>query len=272
MRFRDIIPLSIRKLLGNSFTEQRKRAAQAKLLRSLQGNAVKCNVCGWEGSRFADDQWHPATVCPSCRCQVRHRLLVATLDGESTHQELREDELLRGKTVLHFAPERHFRERVRRVAAKHVTADFERGDCDLNLDISAMPEVTDASFDAVIVCDVLEHVPNDAGAFREIRRVLKPGGIAIMTVPQKDSPATTEEDFSVTEPSERLRRFGQHDHVRMYGDEFIERVRQGGLEVTVITKVDFKPETIARLVLEPPQISSHPLATNQRRIYFCRRG
>lgn len=272
MRFRDFIPLSIRKWLGTGFHDLRKSASHSYLLWSLRGNAVKCSVCGWEGSRFMDDQWHPRTVCPSCRCQVRHRLLVATLDGESTHQELREDTLLRGRTVLHFAPERHFRQRVRNVAAKHVTADFERGDCDVNLDISAMPEIADASFDTVIVCDVLEHVPDDAGAFREIYRVLKPGGTAIMTVPQKDSPSATDEDFSVTDKAERLRRFGQHDHVRMYGDEFIERVRQAGLEVTVITKADFKPETVARLVLEPPQLSPHPLATNQRRIYFCRRG
>lgn len=271
MALRDIIPLSIRKLLGNGFTQLNKKVRHFLLLWSLRGDAVKCNVCGWQGSQFADDQWHPRTVCPACRCQVRHRLLVATLDGESTHQELREEELLKGKAVLHFAPERRFREHVRSVAAKHVTADFDRGDCDLKLDISAMPQVADASFDTVIVCDVLEHVPDDAGAFREIRRVLKPGGVAIMTVPQKDSPATTDEDFSVTDEAERLRRFGQHDHVRMYGDEFIERVRLSGLEVTVITKADFKPETIDRLILEPPRFSSHPLATNQRRIYFARR-
>jgi SAM-dependent methyltransferase len=271
MRFRDLIPLSIRKVLGDNFTALNRRVSKSYLLWSLRGNAVKCNVCGWEGRHFADDQWHPRTVCPSCRCQVRHRLLVATLDGESTHQELREEELLRGKAVLHFAPERQFRDRVRQVAAKHVTADFDRGDCDLKLDISAMPQVEDASFDTVIVCDVLEHVPDDAGAFREIRRVLKPGGTAIMSVPQKDSPATTDEDFSVTAPEERLKRFGQHDHVRMYGDEFVERVRASGLEVAMITKADFKPETVSRLVLDPPVPSPHPLATNQRRIYFCRR-
>lgn len=41
----------------------------------------------------------------------------------------------------------------------------------------------DASFDAVIALDVLEHVPDDRAAFHEIARVLKPGGILVLNVP-----------------------------------------------------------------------------------------
>jgi ubiquinone/menaquinone biosynthesis C-methylase UbiE len=41
----------------------------------------------------------------------------------------------------------------------------------------------DASFDRVIASEVLEHIPDDTTAMREIVRVLKPGGLAAITVP-----------------------------------------------------------------------------------------
>jgi SAM-dependent methyltransferase len=41
----------------------------------------------------------------------------------------------------------------------------------------------DGSFDAVLALDVLEHLDDDRGAAREIARVLRPGGCAVVTVP-----------------------------------------------------------------------------------------
>lgn len=272
MRIQDLIPLPIRKSLGASISELNRGFQKSRLLWQLRGDAVRCNVCGWQGSGFADDQWHPGTICPSCRCQVRHRMLVAVLDGGlAAHPEWTEAALIKGRSILHFAPERHFRDRIRAAAGRYVTADYDRGDCDLKLDMSAMPQVDSSSFDLVIACDVLEHVHDDAAAFREIHRILKPGGTAILTVPQRDSPSRTDEDLSVTDPAERFRRFGQHDHVRMYGDDFIDRIRAAGLGVTQVSVADFPPDAVNRLVLHPPKISAHPLATNQRRIYFAAR-
>lgn len=270
MLVQKIIPLPIRRSLGGAWSTWNRTARKELLKWSLRGDAVECNVCGWRGGKFADDLWHEASVCPECGSQVRHRLLAATLNGLSTHADLTEAALLRGRDVLHFAPERQFRQRIKAAAARYVTADYDRGDTDWRLDISAMPSVKDAEFDVVICCDVLEHVPNDRGAFQEIRRILKPGGIAILTVPQKDSPATTDEDPTVTSEQERERRFGQKDHVRMYGDDFQERVTAAGFAVTTVTEKSFTKEQQTRFGLHPVKPSPKPLATNQRRIYFCR--
>jgi len=49
-------------------------------------------------------------------------------------------------------------------------------------DALAMP-FPDASFDRVIAAEVLEHIPDDMTAMREIVRVLKPGGLVAVTVP-----------------------------------------------------------------------------------------
>lgn len=269
MRFQDIIPLPVRKFLGGTWHAVWQNWQNRRLRWRLRGHGIECNVCGWEGGSLADDSWHPGTVCPSCRSQVRHRMLAALFDDKAGHPEWAERELFYGRAVLHFAPERQLRDRIRRAAGRYVTADYDRGDTDLRLDLSAMPSVSDASFDVVIACDVLEHVPDDATAFRELFRVLKPGGIAILTVPQKDPPASTDEDSAVIEETERLERFGQHDHVRMYGDDFPTRAAGGGFTVETIQAGSFPSEVRQRHVLAPPVRSSHPLATNERRIYFC---
>lgn len=267
---RDLIPLPIRRVLGGHYDQWRAKWEKHTLLRSLRGEAVTCNVCGWVGAAFIDDCWHPGTICPNCRSQVRHRMLAACLDGLSVVPGLAQSDLLEGHSILHFAPERQLRERIQSAAANYQSADFERRDCDHRLDISRMPEIADKAFDCVIACDVLEHVPDDAAAFSEIRRVLRPGGVAILTVPQKDPPAQTDEDPAVTTETAREARFGQKDHVRMYGDDFSCRIESAGFTVDVLTAEALPAPVIEKNVLKPPIPSRHPLATNHRRIYFAR--
>jgi hypothetical protein len=161
---KSLLPLSIRRSIGGWWHDRQIRRTKSALLESLRGSGTKCNVCGWEGRAFTDDLWHPGTVCPECGSQVRHRMLAAVFDGLCATPGLDEKSLLAGKAILHFAPERQLRERIRRAAARYTSADFERGDCDLRLDISAMPQVTDSSCAILIACDVLEHVADDAAS------------------------------------------------------------------------------------------------------------
>jgi SAM-dependent methyltransferase len=269
---KQLIPLSIRRKIGDRIYQWKAEQSKARLLAALAGNAVQCNVCGWEGSRFTDDCWHPGTICPNCGSQVRHRLLVAAFDGQASMAGLDEQALFHGKSMLHFAPERQLRDRLRMATLQHVTADFDRGDCDLRLDISAMPEVADSSFDVLMACDVLEHVPDDHAAFREIHRVLRLGGMAILSVPQKDPPASTDEDASATTEADREKCFGQKDHIRMYGDDFPDRLARAKFDVRVLTAECLSDGLTVRHVLKPPALNSHPLATNERRIYFARKS
>jgi len=271
MNYIERIPLFIRKFLGNRWNEYDKKRKKEALLKKLRGSGTACNVCEWEGLAFTDDHWHPGTVCPNCGSQVRHRLLAATIDGLSKHPDFKESPLLVGKDILHFAPERQLRNRMAKAASRYTTADYDRGDCDLKLDMSDMPSVDDDSFDIVIACDVLEHVPSDLAAMRELHRILRPRGTAILTVPQKDSPATTDEDSSVTAPAERERRFGQRDHVRIFGDDFLDRLGQTGFKPAIVSIESFPAEIAKRYVLHPPISNENPLATNQRRIYFAKK-
>jgi ubiquinone/menaquinone biosynthesis C-methylase UbiE len=98
--------------------------------------------------------------------------------------------------------------------------------------ISPKLEFSDRSLDAVVCNHVLEHVPDDRKAMREIGRVLKDDGWAMLLVPLSDKPKT-DEDATITTNAERLRRFGQRDHVRRYGRDYFDRLRAEGLRISV---------------------------------------
>ena len=112
----------------------------------------------------------------------------------------------------------------------------------------------DAAFDATICSHVLEHVEDDAVAMRELRRVLVPGGWAIVMVPLDLSRASTYEDASKVTPEERRAAFWQHDHVRLYGRDLGDRLAGAGFEVTVITPAELVgPELATRYGLMPEE-------------------
>lgn len=236
-----------------------------KVLNQLKGTEVQCNLCGWQGKKFMDDSWHEGTICPKCYSGVRHRLLMAGLLQMS---EFSVDSLVKDKDVLHFSPEPQISMKLRPLARTYVTADFHRRDVDRDLDITNMSSMKKESLDLVVACDVLEHV-DDHAALKELYRVLRYGGTVILTVPQKDYANTTNEDESVTTPEEREKAFGQSDHMRIYGDDFAARVGSAGFKVRKIDSTNFDVELVKRCVLAPPKLSSHPLATNYRKIFFC---
>jgi ubiquinone/menaquinone biosynthesis C-methylase UbiE len=112
---------------------------------------------------------------------------------------------------------------------KYITADIESPLAKVKMDIHQMP-FEDNRFDAVLCNHVLEHVNDDIQAMKEIRRVLKPGGWAIMQIPFfSPVPDVTFEDHSITDKREREKIFGQDDHVRKYGRDYTKRIERSGL-------------------------------------------
>jgi len=101
-------------------------------------------------------------------------------------------------------------------------------------------DYADKTFDVIYCSHVLEHVSDDRRAIRELHRVLKSDGWAILQVPI--TAYRTFEDSSIINPTDRLRFFGNKDHVRKYGPDFIERLKEGGFKVKVITASDFLTE------------------------------
>ena len=230
---------------------------------------VQCNICGWEGYRFASDSWHKHIICPKCRSQIRQRLFFAALQNI---EDLSYSKIIANRKILHFAPEEIIALVIREKTTQYVTADYFRDDCDLNLDMSNMHQIENEKFDIVIALDVLEHVPDYQKALAEVYRVLCSKGIAIFAVPQKDNLEKTYEDSSIVSSEERKKHFGQWDHLRIFGDDFSRIVESKGFSVETVSETDFSKDMVNKHVLFPPVLSKHPLATNYRKVFFCRKS
>lgn len=141
-----------------------------------------------------------------------------------------------GKKVLHIAPESCFRRRMEQaIGPSYIAADLSSPLAMVHLDVQRLPW-PDQTFDIVYCSHVLEHVTDDRLAMRELRRVLKPDGWGLILVPIIAT--TTFEDPSVVDPEERLRLFGQKDHVRRYGPDYVDRLREAGFAVQTVSATD----------------------------------
>jgi SAM-dependent methyltransferase len=203
------------------------------------GDRVACPVCE---HTFRGWLHHPQHGnCPYCRSESRHRLLWLVLAEDRSGGQTKRD-------LLHFAPEwcleRRFRTDGR--LGRYVTADLSAPGVDVHTDITAL-SFADGSFDAIVCSHVLEHIPDDRAAMRELHRVLRPGGVAYVQVPIAEDQAQTDEDPTISDPKERARRFGQFDHVRLYGRDLVERLTTAGFSVEQLRPVrSMTPEKAAR--------------------------
>ncbi|WGI75379.1 methyltransferase domain-containing protein [Sinorhizobium meliloti] len=186
---------------------------------------VHCPCCG---SSFKE--WRPVfgrgrkAECHICHSFERHRHIWITLANDP-------DFFAKGTSLLHFAPEPFFKT----VFGQNPNIDYY--DCDLakerathQVDITQIP-FENGKFDRIICSHVLEHVPDDRKGMRELRRVLKPGGVAYIMVPSEVREGTYE-DSAINTPELRLKHYGQETHVRIYSrNDFVERLREAGFQV-----------------------------------------
>ena len=131
--------------------------------------------------------------------------------------------------------------------------------------------INNSTFDVLIIFDILEHVGSVQNALQEIYRVLTKNGYAIFTVPQKDGLKFSIEGDSSLSPEERTNRFGQSDHLRLFGDDFTNMLKNNKFDVIELSEKNFSPEIVQKLSLKPLYRSKHHLATNERNILFCKK-
>lgn len=192
-----------------------------------RGDKVECPVCDATFRKFLPygRQSRENALCPNCLALERHRLIWLYLKEKT-------DFFTRDRKMLHIAPELCFIDRFENLKnLEYITGDIESPLAKVKMDIHDIP-FEENSFDVIFCNHVLEHVDNDIRAMQEMRRVLRPGGWAILQVPfffpLKE---TTYEDKSITSATDREKAFGQDDHVRMYGEDYAERLASSGFKV-----------------------------------------
>lgn len=199
-----------------------------------------CTVCGYEGRFFSYDFPLAAdALCPGCLSLERHRALAIYA---------RQEKPFRDKDILHFAPEPGIRAFIKEQAPRsYKTCDLHKTDVDYRIDLQEI-SLPDHSFDVVICSHVLEHVPDDRKAMTEIRRVLRPSGLAIIMVPIEEGWDQTYENPGIVSEAERLIHFGHEYHVRIYGRDLRDRFRaaQYSLREWVSTEPDVRKHGLRR--------------------------
>jgi SAM-dependent methyltransferase len=254
---KDIIPAFIL----NGYRKHQNR----KKIKFYEGDKVTCPICNSHFKMFAPSasglEKRKNAKCLTCGSKERHRLLFLYF-REKTN--IFDDSTK--KTLLHFAPEKPFYE----ILSKKQNIEYIP--CDLfpetynfkgktkvsKVDINKIP-FEENYFDIVLCNHVLEHVPTDKQAMSELYRVMKKGGWGIFQVPIDYKKEKTYEDFSITSPKEREKAFGQYDHVRWYGRDYKDKLKNAGFNVTVDDYIKkFSSEELSKFGLS----SSHL-------IYYC---
>ena len=225
---------------------------KCKMQMNMSASSMKyyCPCCGLKVKNFTEGDYkglpdfydlslfenvRQDILCPACGSLPRHRILASWCEA---HKEQMEN-----KKILYFAPERGMVTWLKANKISFTTADLFDEFTDLRLDIQATG-LPDDSYDVIICNHVLEHVDDYMKALAEVRRVLRHDGIFICSFPISPDVEYVDEDPSVTDEPGRLKRYGQSDHVRLFGmkaDSFIEKA---GFRVEAINGDDYPDDIV----------------------------
>ena len=210
-------------------TVRMHRAYRARRVAPPNAPAFTCPCCEYKGifikagAPFIERR---DAQCPNCGAFERHRLQANVV------RHLFQTFVPEDKDILHFAPEPFFARIFKRRFRNYTTCDISQGGVDLKADMRDLP-LNDASFDFVFASDVIEYIKDDCRAIREIHRILRPSGIALLPVP-----VVCERTVEYPVPEQREAR----GHVRAPGLDYFDRYRAVFAEVKLYTSDDFPAE------------------------------
>jgi len=217
----------------------------------LKGDRYTDPIDGKSFKRFLPygyGEQRPNVLSPSTLSLERHRLLWLYLQDETEFFQ-------KPLRVLHMAPEQCFLSIFKKM--KHLdytTADLYSPIVDVKADILDLP-FKDGEFDMVFCNHVLEHIEDDNKAMKELYRVMKSGGMGIFQVPQELARETTYEDPDIITPEDKAKHFGQYDHVRIYGRDYFDRLRNVGFNVEEVDySLKLSPELVEKYCLAKREI------------------
>ena len=199
----------------------------------------RCPCCGTvapfrDGGFRSDPSWYASgryenqrqdVLCPACFSMPRHRIL-----AHWCSENLR---LMQESEILYFAREPCMAYWMRKNGVSCVTADlYQHADLQIDIERTGLP---DGSYDLIFCNHVLEHVSDFRRALAELYRILRPAGTLVLSFPTDPRVDAVDEAPPGITPEERLRRFGQHDHNRVFGPGAVRFLTAAGFEVTTFT-------------------------------------
>lgn len=211
------------------------------------GNRCQCNICGKSLRKFITLS-NTDSLCPNCGSLKRNRKLWFLLETEF---------LTPNANVLDFSPSRCLYRKLKKLKTINYQSTDLSGDfiADHQFDITNL-EIADNTIDLIICYHILEHIENDTQAMKELFRVMKPGAKSLIQTPFKEGKIY--EDYTIISEEERLKHFGQEDHVRIYSVSGLkERLQSCGFIVEIRenfvneNKYDFDKEEKIIVIAKP---------------------
>jgi len=237
----------LKRMIPFSVKDKIKSGYREAVLSLKPGITYQCPYCNYKTKEFLLDGFDfevlvekqvigggmRHSVCEQCRSYDRERLLYIFLKEKL---KVFNDKSLK---ILHIAPEARLTKTLLKgnfkeyICGDLVTSGYGKLSHVKVMSVLDLP-FGDNTFDLLICNHVLEHIINDIDAMKEIHRVLKVGGKAILQVPISNNSKETFEDSSIIDPKEREKVFGQFDHVRIYGQDYPNRLSSVGFKVSRI--------------------------------------
>lgn len=184
-----------------------------------------CPMCNYHGifiSVGRPTRWDAR--CTQCGSRERHRLTWLWVNERGEYK-------FEGKRIIHFAPEKIWMKKMDGLS-NYETADLYQKNVTHKEDMTKLSFPSN-SYDIVMCHHVLEHLDDDMQAMRELFRVLKPEGLAVLSVPINTSRYETYEDKHITDPAMRRKCYGGTDHLRFYGMDFADKLSEIGFKVDI---------------------------------------
>ena len=231
----------VKKLVPQEFLFKHELLFRRFLVPFYHGKNYTCNICEKSWKKFIELP-DKDLLCPYCSSRSRTRRLFQILKNEKLNGE-----------VLHFSPSRSlYRKLKNQKHLKYYSSDFENEFlADYHFDITDI-DAKAATFDFIICYHILEHINDDEKAMQELFRVLKNDGKCFVQTPFKAGDIY--ENENIVSKEDRLKEFGQADHVRIYSVEGLrERLQKVGFIVKVLrfeeelSPFGLKQETVLEL-------------------------
>ncbi len=237
----------------NAIACRLQNLALAGVDRVLALPSRRCPCCGWTGFRFRSfavvEYLRRDAICPRCGAFERHRALA------SFYRRFFDAFGRRPGRLIHLAPEPCLKPTLAAVCDRYETSSLDdRSDVDHHLDLNGL-SLPDRSCDVLAMNHVLDCLPDDSTAIREMFRVLRPGGAVLAVVTYQPDGATREMPVA------------SNTRYRVYGPGDLQR-RFAPFRVTVddaargmderARRLESIPETVPVLILRKPEESGRP--------------
>ncbi|MFK7807247.1 MAG: methyltransferase domain-containing protein [Saprospiraceae bacterium] len=220
----ELIKNTAKRIIPKSFLKRNEGFFRSLVALKYRGDKFECNVCGFHLNQFVQLSNINEKLCPNCGSLPRTRRLTKILFSEIN---------VENKNILHFSPPNALKKKIKKINPEgYVTTDYmDEFEADKKLDITNIGE-PNHSYDLIICYHVLEHIEEDRKAMAELFRILKPNGLVLIQTPFKSGQIYENKDIKT--PEDRLKHFGQDDHVRIYSVEgLVERLEQNGFHLGV---------------------------------------